>query len=115
MAELICTVEREVDGRWLADFSAISGCMAYGATPSEAVAAAYALAATILFSRLEERAIASKHLQVALAELLKKYSHSGACCTFSASGKSVVTVQSCVCNDTVKKAREALSRAEVTP
>ncbi len=38
-------IEREDDGRWLAEIPDLPGVLAYGATPAEAVARAQALAA----------------------------------------------------------------------
>lgn len=38
-------VEREVDGRWIAEVTAVPGAMAYGSTVEEAIVAARAIAA----------------------------------------------------------------------
>jgi len=46
-------VERELDGRWLADVVDLPGCMAYGTTAEEALARAQALALRVLADRLE--------------------------------------------------------------
>jgi len=46
-------VEREQDGRWIAEVPVISGAMAYGATRDEAVAKVEALVLRILADRLE--------------------------------------------------------------
>ena len=46
-------VEREEDGRWLAEVPALSGALAYGQTRKEAVARVEALALRILAERLE--------------------------------------------------------------
>jgi predicted RNase H-like HicB family nuclease len=46
-------IERESDGRWLADVAELPGCMAYGATSEEALARAQALALRVLADRLE--------------------------------------------------------------
>ena len=46
-------VEREDDGRWLAEVPALPGAMAYGATEGEAVRRAQALALRVLADRLE--------------------------------------------------------------
>ena len=45
--------EREADGRWLAEISALPGVLAYGATREEAIARAKALALRVLAERLE--------------------------------------------------------------
>jgi predicted RNase H-like HicB family nuclease len=46
-------VEREDDGRWLAEVPALSGALAYGQTREDALAKAEALALRILAERLE--------------------------------------------------------------
>jgi predicted RNase H-like HicB family nuclease len=46
-------IEREEDGRWIAEVSALPGAMAYGTTEAEAVAGAEALALRILADRVE--------------------------------------------------------------
>ena len=46
-------IEREEDGRWIAEISALPGAMAYGITETEAVAKAEALALRILADRVE--------------------------------------------------------------
>lgn len=49
----VVEVEREVDGRWLADVPALPGVMAYGATPQEAIQSAKALALRVIAERVE--------------------------------------------------------------
>jgi predicted RNase H-like HicB family nuclease len=49
----IVETEREGDGRWIADISALPGVVAYGATRDEAIARAQALALRVLAERLE--------------------------------------------------------------
>lgn len=46
-------IEQEEDGRWIAEVTALSGAMAYGATREEALAKAEALALRILADRIE--------------------------------------------------------------
>jgi predicted RNase H-like HicB family nuclease len=46
-------VEREVDGRWLAEVPVRAGALAYGQTREDAVAKVEALALRILAERLE--------------------------------------------------------------
>jgi predicted RNase H-like HicB family nuclease len=46
-------LERESDGRWIAEVPALPGTMAYGATRDAAVAAVEALALRVLADRLE--------------------------------------------------------------
>ncbi len=46
-------IEREEDGRWIAEVPALPGVLAYGATEAEALASAQALALRVLADRLE--------------------------------------------------------------
>ena len=46
-------VEREEDGRWLAEIPALPGVLAYGASRDEAVAKVEALALRVLAERIE--------------------------------------------------------------
>jgi len=46
-------VERETDGRWLAEVVDLPGVMAYGATRAEAVASVQALALRVMADRIE--------------------------------------------------------------
>jgi predicted RNase H-like HicB family nuclease len=46
-------VEREADGRWIAEVLELPGCMAYGKTQADALAKAKALALHVLADRLE--------------------------------------------------------------
>lgn len=46
-------IERENDGRWIAEVPALPGAMAYGLSRSEAVAKVEALVLRILADRLE--------------------------------------------------------------
>ncbi len=46
-------IEREEDGRWIAEVPAVAGCLAYGATREEAIAKVQALALRVLAERLE--------------------------------------------------------------
>ena len=46
-------VEREDDGRWLAEIPELPGVLAYGRTPDEAVARVQALALRVLADCLE--------------------------------------------------------------
>jgi predicted RNase H-like HicB family nuclease len=47
-------IEREVDGRWLAEIPAIPGALAYGASREEAIGKVEALALRVLADRLEQ-------------------------------------------------------------
>ena len=46
-------LEREEDGRWIAEVPSMAGVLAYGATEKEARARAQALALRVLADRLE--------------------------------------------------------------
>lgn len=46
-------VEREADGRWLAEIPDLPGVMAYGSTQAEAIARAQALGLRVLADRVE--------------------------------------------------------------
>lgn len=49
----IIEVERETDGRWLAEVLELPGVLAYGASPEEARARVQALALRVVADRLE--------------------------------------------------------------
>lgn len=52
MAGHLCVaIEKEVDGRWIAEIEALPGVMAYGTTPGEARAKVEALAWRVLAER----------------------------------------------------------------
>ncbi len=46
-------LDREDDGRWLAEVPALSGVMCYGATRADAIARVQALALRVIAERLE--------------------------------------------------------------
>ena len=46
-------IEREADGRWIAEIPALPGVLAYGGTREKAIARAKALALRVLAERLE--------------------------------------------------------------
>lgn len=46
-------IEREADGRWLAEVTELPGVLAYGATQDEAIARVQALALRVVADRLE--------------------------------------------------------------
>jgi predicted RNase H-like HicB family nuclease len=50
---LMVELEREVDGRWLADVADLPGVMVYGPTREAALSATQALALRVLADRLE--------------------------------------------------------------
>ncbi len=51
--DLTIELDREVDGRWIADVGALPGVMVYGATREEAIARAQVLALRTLADRIE--------------------------------------------------------------
>jgi predicted RNase H-like HicB family nuclease len=53
-ARFTIEIEREADGRWIAEIPALPGVLAYGATREEAVAGVKALALRVLAERLEQ-------------------------------------------------------------
>ena len=57
-------LEREADGRWLAEIPDLSGVMAYGVDKPEAVARVQALALRVLAERLEHREAPGELLNV---------------------------------------------------
>ena len=48
-------IDREEDGRWIAEVPELPGCMTYGATEEEAVAKSQALALRVIADRLEHK------------------------------------------------------------
>jgi len=46
-------IEREEDGRWIADVSEVPGCMVYGATRAEAIRKAEVLVLRVIADRLD--------------------------------------------------------------
>ena len=57
-------IERETDGRWVAEVPDLSGVMIYGKTRDEAIAHVQALALRVLAERLEHGETAPDLLQV---------------------------------------------------
>jgi predicted RNase H-like HicB family nuclease len=51
--KLIVEIEREDDGRWLAEIGELPGVLAYGVSEAEATAKAQALALRVIADRLE--------------------------------------------------------------
>jgi predicted RNase H-like HicB family nuclease len=51
--KLVIEIEREEDGRWIAEVVALAGVLAYGSTREEAMARAEVLALRVLADRLE--------------------------------------------------------------
>lgn len=61
---LAIEIEREKDGRWIAEIPVLPGVLAYGATRKEAQARAEALALRVLAERLE-KGVPAKSVSVA--------------------------------------------------
>jgi predicted RNase H-like HicB family nuclease len=57
-------LEREEDGRWLAEVPSLPGVMCYGADRDEAVARVQALALRVIAERLEHREAPAEFLNV---------------------------------------------------
>jgi predicted RNase H-like HicB family nuclease len=57
-------IEREEDGRWLAEVPALAGVMAYGQDRSEGVARVQALALRVIAERLEHREAPAEFVNV---------------------------------------------------
>ena len=55
-------IDREADGRWIADIVDLPGTMRYGATRETALAAAKALALRVLADRLDAGELAAESL-----------------------------------------------------
>ena len=53
-------IDREADGRWIADIVELPGAISYGATREAALAAAKALALRVLADRLEAGELAAE-------------------------------------------------------
>jgi predicted RNase H-like HicB family nuclease len=62
--ELTIELEREDDGRWLAEVPALPGVLCYGADRREAVAKVQALALRVIAERLEHSETPSDFLNV---------------------------------------------------
>ena len=60
-------LDREEDGRWIAEVTDLPGVLAYGKTRAEALAAAEALALRVMADRLEHGEAAPEHLAVSFA------------------------------------------------
>jgi predicted RNase H-like HicB family nuclease len=61
---LTIEIEREEDGRWLAEVPALPGVMTYGQDRDEAVARVQALALRVIAERLEHREAPAEFLNV---------------------------------------------------
>jgi predicted RNase H-like HicB family nuclease len=57
-------LEREEDGRWLAEVASLPGVMCYAKDPDEAVAKVQALALRVIAERLEHREALAEFLNL---------------------------------------------------
>lgn len=57
-------LEREADGRWIAEVPALPGVLCYGHDRDEAVAVVQALALRVIAERLENREVPAEFLNV---------------------------------------------------
>ncbi len=57
-------IDREDDGRWLAEVPVLAGVVAYGADRDEAVARVQALALRVIAEQLEHREAPAESLQI---------------------------------------------------
>jgi predicted RNase H-like HicB family nuclease len=60
-------LERETDGRWIAEVVELPGVLAYGATKDEAIAYVQALALRVVADRLEHDEAGSELLNISFA------------------------------------------------
>jgi len=63
---LTLEVEREEDGRWLAEVPELPGVLAYGSSAAEAMARAEVLALRVLAERIEQGEAEAFSIQVVL-------------------------------------------------
>ncbi|MBU3727787.1 MAG: type II toxin-antitoxin system HicB family antitoxin [Phycisphaerales bacterium] len=62
--EFCIEIDRESDGRWIAEIPSLPGAMAYGATPTEARAHAQAIALRAVAERIENCEAGSESLTI---------------------------------------------------
>jgi predicted RNase H-like HicB family nuclease len=62
--KFLVEIEKEEDGRWLAEVPELAGVMAYGQTSAEAVGKAQALALRVIAERLEHGEEAQELLSI---------------------------------------------------
>ena len=63
-------IERESDGRWIAEIPSLPGILAYGRTEAQARAKAYALALRVIADRVEKSKKVPKSLSLLCASAL---------------------------------------------
>ena len=65
--QLTIEIEREEDGRWIAEVKDLPGVMTYGATRDEVVARVQALALRVVAERLEHGEAPAQLMEVAFS------------------------------------------------
>ena len=60
-------LEREDDGRWIAEVGELLGVLAYGATQDDAIAHVQALALRVVADRLENEEAGREYLNISFA------------------------------------------------
>ena len=60
-------LEREADGRWIAEVVELPGVLAYGATQNDAISRVQALALRVVADRLENEEAGSEFLNITFA------------------------------------------------
>lgn len=60
-------LEREIDGRWIAEVVELPGVLAYGATQDQAIAHVQALALRVVADRLEHGEAGREFLDISFA------------------------------------------------
>jgi len=60
-------LEREIDGRWIAEVVELPGVLAYGATQQQAIAQVQALALRVVADRLEHDEAGRDYLDISFA------------------------------------------------
>ena len=60
-------LEREADGRWIAEVVELPGVLAYGSSQDDAIARVQALALRVVADRLENEAAGGEYLDISFA------------------------------------------------
>jgi predicted RNase H-like HicB family nuclease len=60
-------IERETDGRWIAEVADLPGALAYGSTKSDAIARVQALALRVMADRLEHGELSPEFATISFA------------------------------------------------
>jgi predicted RNase H-like HicB family nuclease len=60
-------LERETDGRWIAEVVELPGVLAYGASRDDAITCVQALALRVVADRLENEEAGSEYLNISFA------------------------------------------------